>query len=250
MNSKTERVAIVTGSGRGLGAATALRLAQDGNHIVINDLNAEAAKETASKVEALGRSVLISNHDVSDPKAVAALIQEVTKKFGRIDVLVNNAGITRDAMLSKMTEDQWDAVIKVNLKGPYLMGQAVSAVMKGQSYGRIINIASVAWLGNIGQSNYSASKAGIVGMTKTWALELARIGVTVNAVAPGFIDTAMTQAVPPEVREKFVQRIPLKRMGSPDDIANMVAFFASELSGYVTGQVIQVDGGLSTGISF
>ena len=243
------RLAIVTGSGRGLGAATALRLAQDGFDLVINDLNIESASSVSREVEALGRKTLISTHDVSNYEAANALAAEAKAKFGRIDVLVNNAGITRDGMLHKLTEEKWDEVIRVNLKGPFNMGQACAKIMMEQKSGRIINLASVAWLGNIGQTNYSASKAGVVGMTRTWAQELARYNITSNAIAPGFIDTLMTQAIPAEVKEKIVARIPLKRMGQPADIANIIAFLASDSAAYVTGQTIQVDGGLTCGIS-
>ena len=248
-NPLHDRVAIITGSGRGLGAATALRLARDGAHIVVNDINPESAKSVAAEIEKLGRKVLISTHDVSDYKTANALVDEAKAKLGRIDVLVNNAGITRDAMLHKLTEEKWDEVIRVNLKGPFNMGQACGKVMMEQKYGKIVNLASVAWLGNIGQTNYSASKAGVVGMTRTWALELARYNVNVNAIAPGLIDSVLTQQVPAEVKEKFIQRIPLKRIGAPEDIANLIAFLVSDASSYVTGQCIQIDGGLSTGIS-
>ena len=244
-----DRVAIVTGSGRGIGATTALKLAQNGANVVVNDLNAEGAKLVASQLEKLGVRALVSTHDVSQSTQAEALAAEVQAHFGRIDILVNNAGITRDAMLHKLSEAHWDEVIRVNLKGPFNMGQACAKRMIEKKSGRIINIASVAWLGNIGQTNYSASKAGVVGMTKTWALELARHGITSNAVAPGFIDTVLTQQMPAEIREKFIQKIPLRRMGKTEDIANVIAFLASDDAAYVTGQVIQVDGGLTTGIS-
>jgi len=243
-----DRVAIVTGSGRGLGAATAIRLAQAGAHVVINDINAENARATAGEIEKLGRKTLASTHDVSDHKAANALVDETKAMLGGVDILVNNAGITRDAMLHKLTEEKWDEVIRVNLKGPFNMGQACAKLMMEQKWGRIVNLASVAWLGNIGQTNYSASKAGVVGLTHTWALELARYGITCNAIAPGFIDSVLTQQVPAEIKEKFIQTIPLRRMGQPEEIANIVAFLASDLSSYVTGQVIQIDGGLSVGV--
>lgn len=241
------KIAIVTGSGRGLGAATALRLAQDGAHVVINDLNADNAKSTAAEIEKLGRRILVSTHDVSDYKSANALVDQVKAEFGRVDILVNNAGITRDSMLHKLTEEKWDEVIRVNLKGPFNMGQACAKLMMEQKYGKIVNLASVAWLGNIGQTNYAASKAGVVGMTRTWALELARHNINVNAIAPGLIDSALTQAIPAEVKEKLIAKIPLRRIGDPKDIANIVAFLASDESSYVTGQCIQIDGGLTTG---
>lgn len=245
----TGRVALVTGSGRGLGAATALRLAREGADVVINDISEENAKATAAEVEKLGRCTLVSTHDVSDYKSAGMLAEEIRSKLGRLDVLVNNAGITRDSMLHKLTEEKWDEVIRVNLKGPFNMGQAAAKIMMEQKYGRIVNLASVAWLGNIGQTNYSASKAGVVGMTRTWALELAKHGITANAIAPGLIESALTQQIPGDVKEKFVQRIPLKRIGAPEDIAQLIAFLASDEASYITGQCIQIDGGLSTGIS-
>jgi 3-oxoacyl-(acyl-carrier-protein) reductase len=241
-------VAIVTGAGRGLGAATALRLARDGAHLVINDIGGDGAKNIAAEVEKLGRKAMVSTHDVSDHKSAGALVEEARAKFGKVEILVNNAGITRDAMLHKLTEEKWDEVIRVNLKGPFNMGQACAKVMMDQKYGKIVNLASVAWLGNVGQTNYSASKAGVVGMTRTWAVELARYGINVNAIAPGLIESALTQQIPAEVKEKFIQRIPLKRIGAPDDIANLIAFLVSDQASYVTGQCIQIDGGLSTGI--
>jgi 3-oxoacyl-(acyl-carrier-protein) reductase len=242
-----DRVAIVTGSGRGLGATTALQLAREGASVVINDLNPESAAQTAAEVEKLGRKALISTHDVSDYGQANDLVNQAKGRFGRVDILVNNAGITRDGMLHKLAEDKFDEVIRVNLKGPFNMGQACAKLMIEAKYGKIVNLASVAWLGNIGQTNYAASKAGVVGMTKTWALELARHGINVNAIAPGLIDSAMTQAIPADVKEKFIQRIPMKRVGQPQDIANLIAFLASDDAAYITGQCIQIDGGLTTG---
>lgn len=247
LNRLTDKVAIITGSGRGLGAATALRMAGEGAHIVINDISSEAAKSTAAEIEKLGRRVLVSTHDISSTSAAAELVAETKKTFGRVDILVNNAGIIRDSMLHKMTEENFDEVIRVNLKGPFNMGQACAKLMMEQKYGKIVNLSSIAWLGNIGQTNYSASKAGLVGMTRTWALELARHQINVNAVAPGLIDTQMTQAIPAEVKEKFIGKIPMRRMGSAEDIAAIICFLASDEANYITGQCIQVDGGLTTG---
>ena len=243
------KVAIVTGSGRGLGAATALRFAREGANVVVNDLGAESAGKIAAQIEAMGRQALISSHDVSDYKSANALVDEAKGRFGRIDVLINNAGITRDAMLVKLSEEKWDEVIRVNLKGPFNMGQACAKAMIEQKSGKIVNLASVAWLGNIGQTNYSAAKAGVVGLTRTWALELARYNINVNAIAPGFFDTILTQQIPDEVKQKFIQRIPLKRIGNPDEIAALAAYLSSEESGYMTGQCIMIDGGLSVGIN-
>ena len=244
-----DQIAIVTGSGRGLGAAIATRLARDGAHLVINDLNIENAKTVASQIEKLGRNVLVSNHDVSDHKSANDLADSVKAKFGKIDILVNNAGITRDSMLHKLSEEKWDEVIRVNLKGPFNMGQACAKAMMEQKSGKIVNIASIAYLGNVGQTNYSASKAGVVGMTYTWAVELSRYNINVNAVAPGVIDSVLTQQIPAEVKERFLQRIPLKRIGQPEDIGELVAFLVSNRASYITGQCIHIDGGLSAGIS-
>jgi len=173
-NRLQDKVAIITGAGRGLGAATALRMAREGAHIVVNDISAEAAKSTAAEIEKLGRRAMVSLHDVSNTAAAAELVAEAKKTFGRVDILVNNAGITRDSMLHKLSEEKFDEVIRVNLKGPFNMGQACAKVMMEQKYGKIVNLSSIAWLGNIGQTNYSASKAGVVGLTRTWALELSR----------------------------------------------------------------------------
>ncbi len=222
------RVVIITGSGRGLGATTALKFAREGASVAVNDLNAENAQSVAAEIEKLGQRAIVSSHDVSDYRQAGAFVEETKKAFGRVDILVNNAGITRDSLLSKLTEEKWDEVIRVNLKGPFNMGQACAKIMAEQKYGRIVNLSSVAWLGNIGQTNYSASKAGVVGLTRTWALELARFGITANAIAPGLIDSALTQAIPSEVKERFVQRIPLKRIGVPEDIANLVTFLSSD----------------------
>lgn len=246
-NRLQDKVAIITGAGRGLGAATALRMAREGAHLVINDISVDAAKATAAEVEKLGRRALVSSHDVSNTTAAAELVAEAKKTFGRVDILVNNAGITRDSMLHKLSEEKFDEVIRVNLKGPFNMGQACAKIMMEQNYGKIVNLSSIAWLGNIGQTNYSASKAGVVGLTRTWALELSRYQINVNAVAPGLIDTQMTQAIPSEVKDKFISKIPMRRIGKPDDIAAIICFLSSDEANYVTGQCIQVDGGLTTG---
>jgi 3-oxoacyl-[acyl-carrier protein] reductase len=243
------KISIITGSGRGLGAATALRLARAGSNIIVNDLNQEEAQKVATEIEKLGRKSWVSSHDISHYSSAQELVSEVKKRFNRVDILVNNAGITRDALLHKLTEEQWDEVIRVNLKGTFNMGQACAQVMMEQKSGKIINLSSVASKGNIGQTNYSASKAGVIGMTSTWALELSRYNITVNAIAPGLIDSVLTQRIPVEVKEKFIQRIPLKRIGRPEDIAHLVYFLVSEEASYITGQTIHCDGGLSVGIS-
>jgi NAD(P)-dependent dehydrogenase (short-subunit alcohol dehydrogenase family) len=243
-----DHVALVTGAGRGIGAATALRLAADGAHVVVNDIDLESARATAAAVEKLDRRALASGHDVSQHADARALVAEAVRVFGRVDVLVNNAGITRDAMLHKMEEHDWDEVVRVDLKGPFNVGQACARHMIERRSGRIMNIASLAWLGNVGQTAYAASKAGVIGMTRTWALELAKKGILVNAVAPGFIDTPMTQKVPAPIREQFIRKIPLGRIGHPSDIADVVAFLAGDGARYISGQCIQVDGALSVGV--
>jgi 3-oxoacyl-[acyl-carrier protein] reductase len=241
------KIAIITGAGRGLGAATALRMAREGASVVVNDIGEENARKVVQAIESEGGTAMVSTHDISYLDQANALVESTLKRFGKIDILVNNAGITRDGMLHKLAEEKFDEVIRVNLKGPFNMGQACAKAMIEKKSGRIVNLASIAWLGNIGQTNYAASKAGVVGMTRTWALELARHGIGVNSVAPGFIDTEMTRAIPDEVKEKLISKIPMKRMGQPDDIAAIVCFLSSEEAGYVTGQCIQVDGALTTG---
>jgi NAD(P)-dependent dehydrogenase (short-subunit alcohol dehydrogenase family) len=243
-----DRIALVTGAGRGIGAATALRLAAQGAHVVVNDIDLAGARATVAAVEALGRRALQSGHDVSEHAAAQALVAEAVRVFGHIDVLVNNAGITRDGLLHKLEERDWDDVVRVDLKGPFNVGQACVRHMLERGSGRIINIASLAWLGNVGQTAYAASKAGVIAMTRTWALELGKRGIQVNAVAPGFIDTAMTQKVPAPIRTQFVRKIPLGRIGHPSDIADVVAFLAGDGARYISGQVIQVDGALSVGV--
>ena len=190
----------------------------------------------------------MSSHDVSSYTAAQELVKEAHNRFNRIDILINNAGITRDALLHKLSEEKWDEVIRVNLKGTFNMGQACARIMMEQKSGKIINLSSVAAKGNMGQTNYSASKAGVVGMTSTWALELSKYNINVNAIAPGFIDSVLTQQIPSEVKEKFIQKIPLKRIGQPEDIAQLVCFLVSDYASYITGQTIHCDGGLSAGI--
>ena len=240
------RVALVTGGSRGIGRAVCVRLAHDGADVAINYANnAEAANEVAEEVRKLGRRAEVYQADVADEAAVNAMCEQAIADFGQIDILINNAGITRDALLLRMKDEDWDAVLTVNLKGAFLCSRSVAKVMSKQRYGRIINIASVVGqMGNAGQANYCASKAGLIGLTKSNARELAKRNVTVNAVAPGFIATAMTEALPEKVREELAAQIPLERLGSADDIANAVIFLAQEESGYITGQVIGVNGGM------
>jgi 3-oxoacyl-[acyl-carrier protein] reductase len=242
MNGQT---AIVTGGARGIGKAIAEGLARRGVNIVVVDVNLDVARETAAYLASLGVKSLPIKADVSNSVEVAALFEEAVREFGKIEIMVNNAGITRDNLLLRMKEEEWDAVLNINLKGTFLCTKEAVKVMSKQRYGRIINIASVvAAMGNPGQVNYSASKAGMLGLTKTVAREYASRNITVNAVAPGFITTAMTDALPDTVRQEMLRNIPLGRFGTIGDVANAVLFFAAPESGYVTGQVIHVNGGM------
>lgn len=245
--NEIKRVAVVTGGSRGIGQAVCLALAQKGLSIVVNySGNAEAAAETVAQCEALGAEAMAFKANVAVADEVAALMQAATDRFGRIDVLVNNAGITRDNLLMRMSEADFDAVVDTNLKGTFLCMKAVSRMMMKQRYGRIINMSSVVALrGNPGQMNYVASKAGVIGMTKTMAKELASRGITANAIAPGFIETDMTATLTDAQRADMTTTIPMARPGKPEDVAAAVAFFADEASGYITGQVLCVDGGMA-----
>ena len=240
-----EKVAIITGSSRGIGKEIALELARNGANIVISDINLDEAQKTALEIQVLGSKAIAVKANVAISGDVEEMISIVLKEFGRIDILVNNAGITRDTLLMRMKEEDWDAVIDVNLKGSFNCIKSVSKPMMKQRYGKIINISSVVGLmGNAGQINYSASKAGLLGMTKTAARELATRNITVNAVAPGYIETEMTKALPDEVKQKFMENIPLQKLGSTSDIAKAVLFLASPSADYITGQTINVNGGL------
>jgi 3-oxoacyl-[acyl-carrier protein] reductase len=245
--NEIKRVAVVTGGSRGIGQAVCLALAKKGLSIVVNySGNAEAAAETVAQCEALGAEAMAFKANVAVADEVAALMQAATDRFGRIDVLVNNAGITRDNLLMRMSEADFDAVVDTNLKGTFLCMKAVSRMMMKQRYGRIINMSSVvARRGNPGQMNYVASKAGVIGMTKTMAKELASRGITANAIAPGFIETDMTATLTDAQRADMTTTIPMARPGKPEDVAAAVAFFADEASGYITGQVLCVDGGMA-----
>lgn len=240
------RVAVITGAGRGIGRAAAVALAQKGADIVINyGGNQEAALETETLCRQAGVETMIIQGNVAKSEDCDRIIDETVKKFGRIDILVNNAGITRDNLLMKMSDEEFDQVIATNLRGTYRMMKAVSRLMMRQRYGRIINLASVVGImGNSGQVNYAASKGGVIAMTKSFAREIATRGITVNAVAPGFIDTDMTRALPDKAKEEICRSIPQGRLGEPEDVAQAIAFFASEEAGYITGQVLCVDGGM------
>ena len=242
-----KQTAIVTGGSRGIGRAVAVRLAKDGMNLVINYRgNSAAAEETERMCRELGAEVLLVQGDVSLAEDCEKLAAQAKEAFGRVDVLVNNAGITRDGLLARMTEEDFRAVLDVNLVGPWNMMKAVNRIMMKQRYGRIVNLSSVTGLmGNMGQTNYAAAKAGILGMTKSYAREVASRGITVNAVAPGFIDTDMTEAMPEGAKDKIITGIPMGRTGKPEDVAEAVAFLASEQAGYITGEVLRVDGGMA-----
>ena len=242
------KCALVTGGGRGIGRAVCLELARGGASVAVNYAGSEeAARETVERCLALGAPEAFAiRADVAEEQAVAAMLAAVEERLGRIDILVNNAGITRDGLMLRMKDADWDAVLDTNLKGAFHCMRGVYQGMMRRRYGRIINISSVVGLrGNAGQANYSASKAGLIGMSKSMAKELASRGVTVNVVAPGFITTDMTAALPQAAQEALLATIPMKRLGAPEDVARAVAFFAGEESAYLTGQVLCVDGGMA-----
>ena len=240
-----DKVALITGGARGIGRAIALAFAREGADIVIADVNQEEAEKTAKDIEALGRKSLPILMDVTNYAKVEEALNKILDKFGKVDILVNNAGITKDGLLLRMNEADWDAVIDVNLKGTFNCTKAVSKAMIKQHSGKIINIASIIGIiGNAGQANYSASKAGIIALTKTAAKELASRNINVNAVAPGFIQTEMTARLSEDIKQKMKEAIPLNKFGSPDDVAAVCLFLASEAANYITGQTIVVDGGM------
>lgn len=242
-----KKLALVTGASRGIGRAIAVALAKEGAFVIVNYSGSkEKAERTGAEIAAAGGEYECMQFDVADAEAVAAAVQQIIEKYGRLDILVNNAGITRDGLIMKMSEEHFDEVINVNLKGAFHTIKAASRQMLKQRSGRIINISSVSGiLGNAGQANYAASKAGIIGLTKSMARELASRGITVNAVAPGFIETDMTDAMNEAAKENAARQIPLGRMGQPEEIAEAVAFLASDRAAYITGQVLCVDGGMA-----
>jgi len=239
------KVAFITGAAQGIGRDIALKFAAEGADIVVGDINLEKATKTQSEIEALGRKALALEIDVTDYAKLDETINKILDKFKKVDILVNNAGITKDNLLLRMSDAEWDAVLNVNLKGTFNCTKSVSRLMIKQRYGKIINIASIIGIiGNPGQANYSASKAGIIALTKTAAKELASRNINVNAVAPGFIQTEMTAKLPEELKQKMQGAIPLGRFGSPVDVAAVCVFLASEDASYITGQTIIVDGGM------
>jgi 3-oxoacyl-[acyl-carrier protein] reductase len=242
----TGKIALVTGSGRGIGKAIAQRLSEGGATIVINDIS-DSAEATAEEIRSTGKSGLFVKANVSSSSDVNQMIDKIIDTYGRLDILVNNAGITRDQLTIRMTDEEWDAVININLKSVFLCTRAALKYMMKQRYGKIINISSISGIiGNPGQINYCAAKAGIIGITRTVAKEMASRHITVNAITPGFIETDMTQKIPESIKEEAKKRIPVGYFGNPKDIAEAVAFFASDASRYITGQYLNVDGGITT----
>jgi len=245
MTEQTNKIALVTGAARGIGRAIAETLALDGADVVLCDLKSEWLVETAAAVEDAGRKALCVAADVSDAGAVGRAVDEALAVMGRIDILVNNAGITRDGLLMRMSEEDWDAVLDVNLKGAFLFTRAAARPMMKQRSGAIVNVASIIGLiGNAGQCNYSASKGGLIALTKSSARELAARNIRVNAVAPGFIESKMTEVLAEEVRQRMLDAIPMKRFGTPLDVARVVRFLADDAASYMTGQVLTVSGGM------
>ncbi len=241
----TGHTAIVTGGGRGIGKSIAEALAKKAVNIVIVGTNMTVAEKTSADLQEFGVKSIAIRADVSNSSDVRNIFDKTLSEFGKIDILVNNAGITRDSLLIRMKDEDWDAVINVNLKGTFLCSREAVKIMMKQKYGRIINISSVVpFIGNPGQANYSASKAGIVGLTKTIAREYANRGITANAIAPGFIITAMTESIPENIKNEMLKAIPMSRFGTTDDVANAVVFFASPDAGYITGQLLHVNGGM------
>ena len=240
-----DRVAMVTGGARGIGRQIALAFAKEGSDIALADVNAEALAVTQKEIEALGRKAITGVVDVTKSDQVDSFVQKTLDKFGKIDILVNNAGITKDGLLVRMSESDWDAVIAVNLKGAFNCTKAVSKIMMKQRDGRIVNMASIIGImGNAGQANYAASKGGLIALTKTVAKELASRNVRANAIAPGFIQTEMTAKLPDNVKSEMLKFVPLAKFGTVQDVANLALFLASDNSSYITGQVVQVDGGM------
>ncbi|WP_337603495.1 3-oxoacyl-[acyl-carrier-protein] reductase [Acidaminococcus timonensis] len=240
------KVALVTGGSRGIGRAVALKLAENGADVAINYAgNTAAAEEVKAAIEKLGRKAMLVQGSVADTDGVQSLVNQVVKELGRLDILINNAGITRDGLLMRMKEADWDAVLETNLKGVFNCSKAVMRTMMKQKSGRIVNMASVVGeMGNAGQANYAAAKAGVIGFTKSLAKEVASRGITVNAVAPGFIATDMTKVLTDDQKAEMARSIPLGRAGQPEDVANAVLFLVSDEAAYITGQVLNVDGGM------
>ena len=239
------KIAVVTGGAQGIGQAVAAMLARDGADVVVADIEASRCEETVNLIRQAGRKALALGVNVGEWDQVKSMADRIVQEWGRVDILVNNAGITRDGLLMRMKEEDWQAVLQVNLTGTFFCSKAILPTMSKQRSGRIVNIASIVGaIGNVGQANYAASKAGVIGLTKTVAREYAGRNVTVNAVAPGFIDTAMTQQLSPEIKEALLNQIPCKRLGQASDVAEAVCFLSSDKAGYITGHVLHVNGGM------
>jgi NAD(P)-dependent dehydrogenase (short-subunit alcohol dehydrogenase family) len=244
----TGKSALVTGAGRGIGGAIAVALADLGASVGLVDLDGDAVANTCNNIDPTGATAAGYTGDILDVDFFSGVVDDAIERWGALDVLVNNAGIIRDNRIENMDEDDWDAVLDTNLKGAFLCSKAIVPHMKEREYGKIVNIVSHSWLGRPGQANYSASKGGLVSLTRTLALELARFGVNVNAVAPGLIDTPLTQSLPDHVRERIIKMQPTGQMGSTDDVAAAVCFLASDRASFITGQILHVDGGKSAGL--
>jgi NAD(P)-dependent dehydrogenase (short-subunit alcohol dehydrogenase family) len=242
------KTAVVTGAGRGIGGAIAVALADLGASVALVDLDGEAVANTCANIDATGAVAAGYTGDILDPDFFHGTVADVIERWGVVDVLVNNAGVIRDNLVENIDEADWDLVLGVNLKGAFLCAQAVVPHMKERNYGKIVNIVSHSWLGRPGQANYSASKGGLVSLTRTLALELARFNINVNGVAPGLIDTPLTQSLPDHVRERIIRSQPTGKMGSTDDVAGAVCFLASDRASFITGQILHVDGGKSAGL--
>jgi 3-oxoacyl-[acyl-carrier protein] reductase len=239
------KVALVTGAAQGIGKAVALVRARNGADIVVSDINLEKAEETVKEIESIGPRAMAVKVDVANLDHVEQMVGTILEKFGKIDILVNNAGVTRDKLILRMTEEDWDLVLNVNLKGTFNCTKAVVRHMAKQRSGKVVNIASVVGeMGNAGQVNYSASKAGVIGLTKTMAREFAQRGINVNAIAPGYIETPMTEVLADKVKEELKRLIPMERLGKPEDVAEAVLFLVSEESNYITGHILNVNGGI------
>lgn len=251
-----DKVAIITGGGAGIGRATALRFAREGAKVMISDLDQDGMETTRQKIEESGGDVTTLVANVAVRQDVQRMVDTVLGKYDRLDILINNAGINRDGLVTRikdgelrlMTDEKWDAVLDVNLKGTWLCSQIASVPMIQQKYGRIVNTSSIGALGNVGQANYAASKAGVIGLTKTLALEWARYSITVNCVAPGATETRMTAGIPEKIMKVLITKIPFRRLAKPEEIASAHLFFASNEADYITGQVLFVDGGISVGV--
>lgn len=243
-----EKVALITGAASGIGEATALLFAREGAKVAVQDVNIKGAEKVVAAIAEKGGKAVSVAGDVTKKANCESIVQSVVSEFGKLDILINNAGINKDALVKKMTEEQWDEVLTVNLKGTFLMCQAAFEPMSGANYGKIVNTASIGALGNVGQANYAASKAGVMALTRTLSLEFAKYGINVNCVSPGATETKMTAGIPDDIRSFIEGKIPFKRFAKPEEIAHMHLFLASDDASYITGQTVFVDGGISVGI--